>query len=393
MFKISNIRLRCILNSNADMAVEADIFLNNNNWGRGSSPAAIIPGKRERNITDKQSIQKLDTMEKMLKNNLIGNEMDQQSLDAYLNTLIEQIGSDVSIAISIAFAKAAASSLKMDFVKYLFEQIQLNSYIGMPHILVPIFSGGVHSKCQTDSFQQIMICINEDAIEKAFSISKDISRITERKLEEERIAFKIADSGGYVTEYLSTSEKLVFLQEIIAQTKYDRSVAIAVDVAAEHLLYETKYFLDGTLISSKELLEMIKQFILRFRLCYIEDPFVAEDIEYWKELKDYCGKTVDVVGDDLYATQAKYIDSRLASGAVIKMNQVGTLTDTLLAIKEARKNRMTICVSHRSHETEDVTMCDLAVAVAAEYVKIGGVRRGERIIKYNQLLRLKELME
>lgn len=396
MSNISNIKLRHILNSNADMAVEAEIELQDGTRERGSSPAAILPGKREKRTTDKQNMQRLNIIEDEIKECVLGNTFDQWKLDRYLDTLIEREGTDICLALSIAFAKAMASSEKINLAEYILRQLQVNSRMKMPYILIPVFSGGVHaknSKNSKDSFQQIMVCIKETVLEQVYLTAKKIYLATENELEKRKIIYCIANSGGYMTEKLSTLEKLNLLREIIVEVGCDKSTAIAVDIAAEHLLREGQYCLDGELISSERLFELLYQYVNEFHMCYIEDPFVAEDVMKWERLRNLCGESVHIIGDDLFATQEKYIDPKYANGIVIKMNQVGTLSNSILAIQKARKKGLAVCVSHRSFETEDTTMCDLAVASAAEYIKIGGMRRGERLIKYNQLLRLAEILE
>lgn len=389
MFEIENIKLRRILNSNANWAIEADVLLKDSSWGRGSCPSAIISGKREKKITNKQSIGQMDIIEMELNKKLIHKRGNQQSLDAYLRTLSEEVGSDISLAVSLAFARAASCSLKIDFVEYLSGELQHDLNIIIPNILVPIFSGGIHSK-NRDSFQQIMVCIKQNSFSEGYWISKNLSCITEEILEKKQINFRIAASGGYATETLSSIEKLELLREILNITNFDKSIGIAIDIAAEHLHHGMGYYFEGKMMSSEEFLGLIQNYTEKFHLCYIEDPFIIEDIRCWKKLMKSFGKETHIIGDDLFATQVRNIDSALANGIVIKMNQVGNLTDTIATIIEARKNKMAICVSHRSYETEDTAMCDLAIASEAEYIKIGGVKRGERIIKYNQLLRLEE---
>lgn len=395
MARIKNIRLRRILNSNADWTVEAEVFLKDGSWGRGASPKAIVSGKREKRITDRENIQKLNELELRLKKQLLEKDFEQQELDAYLSTELDDIGTDVSLALSIAFARAVADFFKLDFVKYLSEQLNDGSRLAVPHILVPVFSGGVHfqNSGNRDSFQQIMVCIKGGSVEEKYEISKELSRIAEEQLIKKQKGFMVAASGGYVVETLHSIERLELLQEILTIANCEDKVDIAIDVAAEHLQQREGYFLDGKMYSSEEFLKIVEEYVKRYQMCYIEDPFVTDDSKCWKKLKQICGKHTRIIGDDLFATQEENIDSTLAHGTVIKMNQVGNLSDTMAAIRKTRQNKMDICVSHRSYETEDTTMCDLAVACAAEYIKIGGVKRGERIIKYNQLLRLEELID
>lgn len=388
---IKNIKLRYILNSNAEKAIEADVFLTDGYFGRGASPAAIVPGIREKRITEKKK-EDLLKEEKKLKDFLINRSINQMQLDECLRILVDEIGTDITIAVSIAFARATASSRKIEMVEYLCRELKIKKEFKLPYILVAVFSGGVHSKSEMKSFQQIMACIRGLDLEHSYNLSKDISEKIEVKLRKKGNTFTIGASGGYVVDCLSTKEKICLLQEIITENDYGNYVSIAIDVAAEHLKKGEKYLFEGQFICAEDFLKIIEQYINEFELSYVEDPFDTKDTKQWKEIKESCGKYTYIIGDDLFATQETFLDNNLADGIVIKMNQVGNLTDTLKAIVKAKRERMRICVSHRSKETEDTTMCDLAIASQAEYVKIGGIRRGERLIKYNQLLRLSEVL-
>ena len=387
---IRQIHLRYILNSNADKAIEAEIMLKGGYVGRASSPMAILPGKREKKISHISGKEELEKYEKQIGDFLLQNEMEQYMLDGYLRDLIEQLGTDICLAISIAFAKAAAKSEGLNLVKYI--SILLGSEIRMkiPKILVPIFSGGVHGKGRVDSFQQIMVGINEDLLEDSYQISKEISNEVEERLRKKRFFLGIASSGGYLATGLSLIEKFSMLQEILEDVKFKNRTFVAVDVAAEHLKERGLYMLDGKWLSREEFYKSIIEYIKRFSIAFVEDPFDFSDVALWRRLKREIDDAIQIIGDDIFATQGKFIDSGLATGAVIKMNQVGNISDTLNVVKTLKKNKMTMCVSHRSYETEDTTMCDIAVAAASEYIKIGSVKKGERIIKYNQLLRLEE---
>lgn len=392
MYKIKNIKLRHILNSNADKAVEAEVILLDGSWGRASSPSAIIPGKLERVTTYESGIDGFYNKEQEIKNNLLNIDICQEGLDGYLMSVIDIVGSDISLALSLAFARAVAFSLKISFVQYLAKLLQNKLCMKISGILIPIFSGGVHSDERRDSFQQIMVCISENRYVKSFEIAKTINNAIEKELIEKQLNYKIGSSGGYVVEKLSTNEKLEILYQSITNLSCIQPIQIGVDIAAEHLYRNQEYYLDGNKFTSDKFMEMISDYISKYDIVYIEDPFVSDDIIYWNKFVEKYEGTKYIVGDDLSATQVKYIDPRIANGVVIKMNQVGTLTEALRAIRKAQEKNMIICVSHRSYETEDTAMCDLAIASSANFIKIGGIRRGERIFKYNQLMRLEELL-
>lgn len=192
-----------------------------------------------------------------------------------------------------------------------------------------------------------------------------------------------------IVEKMTIDEKFAMVMETIKILEYEKEVTIAIDVAAEHFFKNEIYTYQGKTMKSKELNNILNQYIEKYNITYIEDPFDSNDEEYWRKIK-LEHKNIDIVGDDLFATQDKYINSELANGIIIKMNQVGTLTGTINTFLKAKEENMTTCVSHRSIETEDTFMCDLAVALNAKYIKIGGPRRGDRIAKYNRLLRLEE---
>lgn len=393
MYRIKDIKLRHILNSNADKAVEADVILLDGSWGRASSPSAIIPGKLERVTTYASGIDGFYDKEQEIRSNLLNIDICQESLDGYLMSVIDIVGSDITLALSLAFSRAVAFSLNISFVQYLAKLLQNKLCMKISSILIPIFSGGIHSGERRDSFQQIMVCISENKYVKTFEIAKTINDAIEKELVEKQLNYKIGSSGGYVVEKLLTDEKLEILYQSITRLSCKQPIQIGVDIAAEHLYHNQEYHLDGNKFTSDKFMEIISRYISKYEIVYIEDPFVSDDIIYWNKFVEKYEGMKYIVGDDLFATQVKYIDPLIANGVVIKMNQVGTLTGAIDAIREAKENGMTICVSHRSYETEDTAMCDLAIASSADFIKIGGLTRGERIFKYNQLIRLEELLD
>ncbi len=387
---IQEVHLRYILNSNAGEAVEADVRLENGFEGRASCPTAILSGRRERKISSVNEREELQKREMDLRSLLSQHKWNQDILDRCLSQFIEQAGTDICLAVSLAFARAAAMAEGMSLAKYI--SFLLNSALKQknPKILIPVFSGGVHQQGRADSFQQIMAGIEGDTLKKAFEISKGISDEAEKRLKETGDFSGIASSGGYLSIGISTEKKLCLMKEILDDVRWKYDTFMAVDIAAEHLIEGASYWLDGKKLSPEEFYDVISGYIEKFCINFVEDPFDSSDVVLWKRLMGRRGANVHIIGDDLFATQEKYVNSELADGAVVKMNQAGTLSDTLNMIRALRNHNMAMCVSHRSYETEDTAMCDLAFASVAEYAKIGGVRRGERIIKYNQLLRLEE---
>ncbi len=258
-----------------------------------------------------------------------------------------------------------------------------------PVPLIAIFSGGVHNKKQKGSIQNIMIAVNIHPFSKAVKVIMEIYSYIENELKKKDILKAYGSSSGMIVEKMTVEEKFAMVVDAIKTLKYEEDVSIAIDIAAEHFFENGVYTYQGKNMNSIELNDVLNQYIKKYNITYIEDPFDSDDVKYWRKMKIE-HKNINIVGDDLFATQDKYINNELANGIIIKMNQVGTLTGTIKAFMKAKEENMITCVSQRSIETEDTFMCDLAVALNSDYIKIGGPRRGDRIAKYNCLLRLEE---
>lgn len=383
MIKIKNIKFRKILNSAGKDATEIEILTNENIVGIASTPSAIIAGKREV-ITESGNKEK--EIKKILEK-ICNIELKKQSeFDMILNDYIEKIGSNICLALSLAFARAYAKKEQISLVQYIVDEAnEKNEYIS-PKPLIAIFSGGaVHSR--KDSIQNIMLSVDIHPFSKAVKAITEIYTYIENELKEKNILKGYGASSGMIVNDITTNEKFELVEHTIKKLNYQDKVSIAIDVAAEHFYENGKYIYEGKTLNSEELYKIIMEYAKKYNITFIEDPFDSKDEEFWKRFKQENPKIL-TVGDDLFATQSKYINSELANGMIVKINQVGTLTGTIDAVKKARDEKMSICVSHRSIETEDTFICDLAVALNADYIKIGGPRRGDRIAKYNRLLRL-----
>jgi enolase len=390
---IKNILLRCILNSCAKISVEAELVLDDGSKGIASVPVAIKAGRREKSRSRLPTQGWLDFADdvkgitELLKTLALE---DQDQFDDYLNNqAFREIGADISLALSLAFARANAASQNISFVQYL--AALGNFQPRMPHPLINIFSGGIHGHPDIVPFQQIMIAPHYDTVYEDIDVGLHIYQEIECKML----------AGSLLTGYSSSSGMLVttcdykdLLEEVaiqIARLNASEHVSLGVDVAAEHLrCSDGHYQFAGRSIDGEELMGLYSQLTKEFNVNYIEDPFDASDTELWQKLGTTLDKEVLIVGDDLFATNSKYIVKGMANGILLKMNQAGTLKMTVEAALKAREYGMSLCLSHRSCETEDTTMCDLAVAIGADLIKIGGPRRGDRVMKYNQLLRLVE---
>lgn len=388
MEQVKNILVRWILNSGGNYAIEADVVLENGRIGRASSSSAILAGRRENRVTSdiKGKINQYKENVRVLEKKKYTQDSWDQVLEEYQNVW----GTDLTLALSLAYARAASQSEEKGMLGY------IRSLLGdcgenMPFAaLIPIFSGGVHDLSLGGSMQQIMLVVRENNFaEMVESILTYYSLLEEKMIKDGKLKGYSA-SSGFLTDNLELEEKFQILSDMIYQHHLEKSMSIAVDVAAEHLKYQQGYHFHHNTLTPSEMEDMLLNLVQKYPITYVEDPFDTYDKRWWESFCQKSSSEVKIFSDDLSATQKKFLDVSIADGVIIKMKQVGTLRGTLQMIKEARKHQILTCVSHRSHETEDTFMCDLGIAVHADYMKIGGPRRGDRVEKYNQLLRLSE---
>lgn len=386
MIRIKEIKIREILNSIGKKTIEVEMVTDDNIRAISSSPSAIMSGKREVITTQEANESKLNEMIHEVCNRELEN---QEEFDSILDRYMQELGSNICLPFSLAFARVMAQVQNITLVEYIGKVANYKKQRKSPIPLIAIFSGGVHNQKEKGSIQNIMLAVDIHPFSKAIQAITEIYSYIENELKKKDILKAYGQSSGMIVENMTIDEKFKMVSDTIKTLNYEKEVTIAIDVAAEHFFKDDIYTYQGKTMKSKELNDILNQYIEKYNITYIEDPFDSNDEEYWKKMKSE-QKTISIVGDDLFATQDKYINSELANGIIIKMNQVGTLTGTIKAFYKAKEENMTTCVSQRSIETEDTFMCDLAVALNATYVKIGGPRRGDRIAKYNRLLRLEE---
>lgn len=385
MLKIKEIKIRKILNSGGKLAIESSVILNKNIIGIASAPSAIIAGKREvfsTNVTDIYSI-KLNELIIELKNI---KQLNQINIDNILNKYLNILGSDICLSLSLAFARALSKYKNLSLIEYIEKETQIKSNYKAPFPLVAVFSGGVHGKKDKGTLQQIMMSVNTNRFDSAIEIILNIYNDIEKYLKENDYYIDLGASSGFVVKNMTTEQQFDLLQNTIDKYNYD-NVSIAIDVASEHLKENNYYVYQGKKYNDIQFAKLLQNYKNNYNITFIEDPFDSEEKENWISFRNN-NKDIDIVGDDLFATQSQYLDINEANSIIIKMNQAGTLSKTLETIIKAKKMGIKLCVSHRSYETEDTFMCDLAVAVNSEYIKIGGPRRGDRVSKYNRMLKI-----
>lgn len=387
MSRVEKILIRIILNSNGGYAVEADIVLAGGYRGRASSPVAILPGRREKHTT--RSLSKAGLFMGDMQQ-LQGREYDQKSWDMEMERHLDEWGTDITLALSLAFARAAADMRKIELVEYIRTCGTALKEKPKFSILVPVFSAGVHNPDLGGSLQQIMMSVPcEKILETIISIC-DLYTFLEEAVKKTGHFLGYSSSSGFLTEGMTVEEELSFLSEGIRKKGEENRVTIALDVAAEHFFSGNGYVFYHKVMDAEALSGMIQGWALHYPISYIEDPFDASDEKQWKLLRQEIKGRALLLSDDFSATQMQFLDRDVADGVILKMKQVGTLSGTLETAGMAGKYGMKTCVSHRSHETEDTFICDLGIAIGADYLKIGGPRRGDRTEKYNQLIRILE---
>jgi enolase len=392
-FTISHVRVRGILDSRARVTVEADVAFDSGSWGRGSAPVAIAPGRREHARSTALALgpgapsAAADIVARRLRGLAVGSEAE---FDHVLAQVARKAGAgaDVCLAVSLATWRAAAALAEHPL--YLHLARAAGTVPALPHPLVNVFSGGIHSGGSARGFQQLMLAPELDSIREDVEVALAIFGSVERRLIVLGRPNVLSASSGLLVE--ATPERLLAeLREEADRQGAAGRIGVGVDVAAEHLATgDGRYRLGNRLVGGDELLEFLVELAATNDLAYLEDPFAPEDEDLWRALGAAVPERTCLVGDDLFVTDARRVDPELASGIVLKPSQAGTVTATLAAARAAAAVGMTLCVSHRSGETEDTFVCDLAVAVGARFQKVGGPRRGDRTAKYNQLLRLAE---
>ncbi|KAB1159029.1 hypothetical protein F6X68_09895 [Micromonospora sp. AMSO12t] len=376
-----------ILNSGGGRAAEAEVTLADGTVGCGSAPVAIKPGAREARRSSGLAVG--EPVPAAIASEVAGlartGATDQAGVDGWLADRVDRLGADVTLAVSLAYARAAARSAGVPLVRHF--ATLAGTHPAFPGLLAAAVSGGIHGGSGLP-FQQIMLATAAGPPSRTVPAVMAVYRRVEQALFDAGQASGYSASSGVVPDVDGAAAVFDVVTRAIADAGVDRDIGIAIDVAAEHLHEDGGYRLGGRLVKAADLARWITELTDRYPVVMVEDPFVASDRDAWVRLNGKLRERVTVLGDDLFATNSRYLDPALAGGVLLKLNQVGTLTATVYTAVRARESGMAYAVSHRSLETEDTAVCDLAVALGANWIKVGGPRRGDRVTKYNQLLRL-----
>ena len=410
MIKIKEILSREILDSRGNPTVECEIYLSDSSFGRSSVPSGASTGKHEaielRDNDKKRYLGKgvLKAVKNILniKSKLIIREY--KDITDFDNFIIEidgtknksYLGANATLALSIAFARALAQHKKL----YFFEFLSQNNDFIMPVPLINIINGGSHADNNVD-IQEFMIApIGASSFTKCIRYSSEIFYALKSNLKTKGYNTNVGDEGGFAPNINSSKETLDLILESIlnAGFKINDEIVLALDVASTEFYNNNKYNLIGEKksLTSDQMIEYLKDLTINYPIFSIEDGMSEDDWVGWKNLTEEIGNKIQLVGDDLFVTNIerlqKGIDEKSANSILIKLNQIGTISETLAAIDLAKTNNYSSIISHRSGETEDTTIADLSVSSLSKQIKTGSVSRTDRTCKYNQLLRIEEIL-
>lgn len=408
MSEIRDIRAREILDSRGNPTVEADVVLASGVLGRAAVPSGASTGSREAiELRDgdarylKKGVRKaVENVNGEIKNALLGKSAAEQA--AIDNIMIDldgtanksRLGANALLAVSMAAAKAAA----IDSGKPLYQTLDGAGPYTMPVPMMNIINGGAHADNSID-FQEFMIMpVGAPDIAEAIRYGAEVFHALKSLLHKKGLNTAVGDEGGFAPNLGSNKEAVDVILEAINTAGFSagKDIYLGLDVASSEFYKDGKYVLEaeGQSLTSEGMADMLAAWVNEYPILSIEDGMDEGDWDGWKLLTDKVGNKVQLVGDDLFVTNASIlkegIDKNIANSILIKVNQIGTLTETLDAINMAKEANYTVVVSHRSGETEDTTIADLAVATNAGQIKTGSLSRSDRVAKYNQLLRIAE---
>ncbi len=408
MSKIKNIKAREILDSRGNPTVEVDVILENGILGRASVPSGASTGSKEAlelrdndktRYNGKGVLKAVNNVNNTIKTSLIGMEVTNQKeidykmieLDGTLNK--SNLGANAMLGVSLAVLKAAALDKKVPLYKYLGDGTTL------PRPMMNILNGGAHADNNVD-FQEFMIIPEANTFKERLRIGSEVFHSLKKVLNEKGYSTGVGDEGGFAPNLASNKEALDLIVEAIEQAGYTKGkdVNLALDVAASELYNENtqKYELKGEnkIFTSQELVDFYSELITDYPIISIEDGLNETDYEGFKYMTSKLGNKLQIVGDDLFVTNKKLlqqgIDMGIANAILLKVNQIGTVTETLETIELAKANNYKTIISHRSGETEDNYIASFAVGLDLGQIKTGSLSRSDRISKYNELLRIEE---
>ena len=402
--KITNVIGREVLDSRGNPTVEVDVILENGIKGRAIVPSGASTGVREalelsdndnNRYNGKGVLKAVSNVNNELKNLVVGMDVlaqkaiDYKMIEADGTENKSKFGANAILGVSMAVLKAAALSVNKPLYKYVGDGKEL------PRPMMNILNGGAHADNNLD-FQEFMIIPNRDTIKERVRVGAEVFHALKKVLNEKGYFTGVGDEGGFAPNLSSNKEGFDLIIEAINKAGYTpgKDVSIAIDVAASEFYKDGKYHIDNKDLTTDELINFYEELINTYPIISIEDPVDENDWEGFSKITAKLGDNIQLVGDDLFVTNKKClqmgIDKKAGNAILLKLNQIGTVTETIETINLAKKNGYKTVISHRSGETEDTTIADLAVGLSLGQIKTGSMSRTDRICKYNQLMRIEE---
>ena len=405
---IKNIIARQIFDSRGNPTIETDVFLENNIMGRASVPSGASTGKNEafelrdnkKHYHGKSVFKAVENVNTLIFDTVSGlNVLDQEQLDQTLidldgTTNKQKLGANAILSVSLACADAASKYLNLPLYKYLGG----TKAFRMPTPMLNIINGGAHANNNL-SFQEFMIIpINCNSFSEAIRKSSEVFHTLKKLLDKKNISSAVGDEGGFAPNLKNEEQACLLIKEAINKSgfKLGRDFYLALDVASSEFYKNKKYKLisEKKSFTSDEFSKFLIKLCKKYSIISLEDPFSEDDWKAWEKFNLNYGDMTQIVGDDIFTTNfrliSKGISNKTANAVLIKINQIGTLSETLKAIELAQMNGLETVISHRSGETENTFIADLAVATNSGQIKTGSMSRSDRVSKYNQLLRIEE---
>ena len=411
MSKIKDIKAREILDSRGNPTVEVDVILESGILGRAAVPSGASTGEREalelrdgdkNRFLGKGVLKAVSNVNGPLKDALIGfetgkqKELDYKMIELDGTDTKSKFGANAILGISMAYLKACALEENKPLYKYVQEKFG-DKNISEPRPMMNIINGGAHADNKLD-FQEYMIIPMANTIKERVRIGAEVFHNLKSVLKSKGLVTSVGDEGGFAPDLNSNSEGFELIMEAIKKAGYEpgKDVCMAIDVAASEFFENGKYNLvgEGRSLSTEELINYYEELVNKYPIISIEDPVDENDWDGFRLITEKIGDKVQLVGDDLFVTNKKClqmgIDNKAGNAILLKVNQIGTITETLETIELARNNNYNTIISHRSGETEDTTIASLAVGLNLGQIKTGSMSRTDRICKYNELIRIEE---
>ena len=407
--KIQRVHAREVLDSRGQPTIEVDVVLKNGSLGRATVPSGASTGEHEAvelRDGDKRFLGKgveraVGNVNRILAPRLRGREAkDQAGIDRLMIELDGSpnkgnLGANAILGVSLAVAKAQARTEKLPLYRYLGGPRAKT----LPVPMLNVLNGGVHADNNVDVQEFMVIPYGMESFAEALRAAAEIFQTLKKVLQSRGYSTSVGDEGGFAPRLKGNEEAIELILEAVAQAGYRTGdqVVLGLDVAASEFFEDGRYFFkksDGVRRGIEEMLRLYEDWAKKYPIISLEDPLGEDDWDGWKMLTELLGDKIQIVGDDIFVTNKQRlkrgIESNVANSILIKVNQIGTLSETLETMRLAKKTGYTTVISHRSGETEDSTISDLAVATNAGQIKTGAPCRGERTAKYNQLLRIEE---